>query len=38
MKPIPSFDALATIQQIRLLMIERLETAGTVSAGPVTRN
>jgi hypothetical protein len=38
MKPIPSSDALATIQEIRRRMIERLETAGTVSAGPVARN
>lgn len=34
----PTPDALATIQEIRGLMIARLQSAGAVSHGPAARN
>jgi hypothetical protein len=34
----PTSDALATIQEIRRLMIARLETAGPVRSGPTATN
>jgi hypothetical protein len=34
----PTSDALATIQEIRRLMISRLEVAGPVTSGPAARN
>jgi hypothetical protein len=34
----PTSDALATIQEIRRLVIARLDTAATLSSGPAAKN